>query len=323
MSLSNNFIIISVVIFTFIPLFYLHNLLEMEIFPKHKPIFNEKRRQSDECNCTQGVITAETKMILDLDVSKFCPQGQFVGNDEKYEVGNGVTLCGDQIIYGYDLMFEKQKLFALNTWLGVPNQQDPQDAMVLAELISQEKPDVIIELGTNEGGGALFYASIMELIDKGMVITMDTRDFRTGGWIGNPRCNTLKCIKANESPIWNKRVKFIQGLPQQNLEAVKELTANLQKVWVIEDSSHIYQDVMTNLESFSQFVTPGGLLLVQDTKLKRFVCGVTDCPYRNAPMDAVFDFMALHKGEYIMDRSLEYFRYTQHAMGWLRKVTNA
>lgn len=282
--------------------------------------FNPKRLLKEKNNTFLN--TAHVIDNVNKDVSQFCPQGHFTGNDEKYDVGNGVTLCGDQIIYGYDLMFERQSLFSLNTWLGVPNQQDPIDAMIIAELIQQEKPDLIIELGTNEGGGALFYASIMELINHGNVITIDPNHFKNGGWIKNPRCSKIKCDAADSNYIWNKRVTFILGTPPHVIDEVEKLSKNANNIWLIEDSSHGYDMVLSNLNSYAHLVSKGGLLQVQDTKLSRFVCGLEGCSHKSGPLDAVNDFLKDHSNEFVMDRSLEYYRYTQHAKGWLRKINS-
>eukprot|EP00667_Euglena_gracilis_P027843 EG_transcript_34831 len=115
-----------------------------------------------------------------------CPttKGGYIYGNELLELEPGKTVCVDAVLYGYDLLFEQKRMFALPTWLGVPQQQDPSDALVIAELIMQERPDVIIELGTNEGGGALFYASIMELVGHGIVVTVDPRHYSTG-WTPN------------------------------------------------------------------------------------------------------------------------------------------
>ena len=167
-----------------------------------------------------------------------CAASLFVDSQERLDVGHGLKLCADHILYGYDVFFEQKKLFAASTFLGVPNQQDPQDAMVMAELISLEQPDVIIELGTNEGGGALFYASIMELVQKGRIITIDPSHFNQGGWIKSPKCDRIQCKKADEHRVWRERVTFLQGMPLQLVARTQELilAGPHERVWLIEVS---------------------------------------------------------------------------------------
>ena len=58
-------------------------------------------------------------------------------------------------------------------WLGIPIIQLPEDMLMLQELIYKIRPDVIIETGTARGGSAIFYASILELLGNGRVISVD------------------------------------------------------------------------------------------------------------------------------------------------------
>ncbi len=44
-------------------------------------------------------------------------------------------------------------------WRGRPVWQYPLDAWVLQEVISELKPDLIVELGTFQGGSAFFFAT--------------------------------------------------------------------------------------------------------------------------------------------------------------------
>ncbi|GAI53281.1 unnamed protein product, partial [marine sediment metagenome] len=58
-------------------------------------------------------------------------------------------------------------------WLGVPIIQSPEDMILMQELIFKIKPDIIIETGIAHGGSLIYYASLMELLNKGKVIGMD------------------------------------------------------------------------------------------------------------------------------------------------------
>ena len=98
----------------------------------------------------------------------------FLEANSAVDFGRGQTICMDAIIYGYDLAFERMQMWRKMKWLGVSMQQDPNDALVIQEMLWRVKPDVLIELGTNTGGGALYFASIMSLMSpRGRVITID------------------------------------------------------------------------------------------------------------------------------------------------------
>ncbi len=65
-------------------------------------------------------------------------------------------------------------------WLGVEVLKYPTDLLAYQEIIHEIRPDLIIETGTHQGGSALFFASILDLIGRGQVISIDvaTRNTR-------------------------------------------------------------------------------------------------------------------------------------------------
>src|ERR1035437_1517093 len=58
-------------------------------------------------------------------------------------------------------------------WLGTRIQKLPMDLHVYQELLWEAKPDVLLEMGTLNGGSALYFASIFDLMGHGRVITVD------------------------------------------------------------------------------------------------------------------------------------------------------
>ena len=120
---------------------------------------------------------------------------------------------GPQILYGYDLMYENLAIFTHTKWFGVSVQQDPTDAFALQQTIWDLKPDLLIEIGTNTGGGAIFYASIMrEYNDDALVLTIDPKD-PSVDWAEGVDHACKSCLDVRCTSLWNsKHVKFILGL---------------------------------------------------------------------------------------------------------------
>src|SRR5262245_66493979 len=58
-------------------------------------------------------------------------------------------------------------------WMKVPCEKCPLDLWIYQEIISEIRPDLIIETGTRFGGSALFMAHILDLLGKGEIITID------------------------------------------------------------------------------------------------------------------------------------------------------
>ena len=56
----------------------------------------------------------------------------------------------------YGRVYEALQLHKEQTFLGVRFGQNPSDAQVIQEIVSEVKPALIIETGTNTGGSALW-----------------------------------------------------------------------------------------------------------------------------------------------------------------------
>lgn len=265
----------------------------------------------------------------------------FLSADVTVPLGGGANVCGDAIIYGYDVMYERLGLFTRTTFLGVPTQQDPSDALALAEVLWEDRPHVVIELGSYSGAGALWIAAIMQLgaSPTGRVITIDPADIANAP--KPPKCTSgaYPCRAAYDEPLFKERVTVITGKPDAaaTLTHVRALLNEARalaapeslRVAVIEDSRHYYDMVLSNVVEYAGFVTPGMLLQVQDTKMTR-ILGSEDGSCRGGeygrpgacgPLDAVASFLASSAGEdFVVDRGPEAAAiYSQHAGGWLRR----
>ena len=281
----------------------------------------------------------------------YCPPvvgiatSSFLSADVTVPLGGGANLCGDAVIYGYDVMYERLGLFTRTTFLGVPTQQDPPDALALAEVLWKDRPHVVIELGTYSGAGALWIAAIMHLgaSPTGRVITIDPADIKNAPQPLMCTSGAYPCRSAYEEPLFRERVTVITGKPDAaaTLIRVRALLNEARvaaapeplRVAVIEDSRHYYDMVLSNVVEYAGFVTPGMLLQVQDTKMTR-ILGSEDGTCRGGeygrpgacgPLDAVSAFLASSAGEdFVVDRVPEAAAiYSQHAGGWLRRRETA
>src|SRR5579859_2406629 len=130
------------------------------------------------------------------------------------------------------------------TWLGTRVMKSPFDLWVYQELLTRIRPDLIIETGTNRGGGAHYLASICDLLDHGMIITIDT----------------LARPNRPEHP----RITYIEGsstAPEIVDRVSKEATGT---VFVILDSAHAADHVLGELDVYGPLVTPGSYMIVED-----------------------------------------------------------
>jgi cephalosporin hydroxylase len=185
-------------------------------------------------------------------------------------------------------------------WLGQPLWQNTTDLWTIQEVISEVRPGLLIETGTYEGGSARFYASLMDLMDHGRVITIDLR---------------------RKPEIDHPRVTFIPGSSTDPFVVARvraEVAKTEGSVMVILDSDHRQAHVAAELEAYASLVTPGSYILVQDGIMDELLPALRkDTP---GPVPAIRAFLKAHP-EFVEDSELsERFLITSHPHGWLRRL---
>ena len=135
-------------------------------------------------------------------------------------------------------------------------------------IVFEVQPDLIIEIGTNAGGSALYLADLLELNKKGELHTID-----------------LPGNKANELLYKHPRIKvFKEGF--QNYDSTS--LADFKTILVIEDGSHMYEDSLAALKKFSPFVSTGSYYIVEDGIINNL--GL-EKEYNGGPQKAIKDFL--------------------------------
>jgi len=184
-------------------------------------------------------------------------------------------------------------------WMGIPIFKNPMDMIVYQELIYKIRPDIIIETGTKMGGSALFFANICDNIKHGQVITVDI--------------NKINNLRLHD------RITYLNGNSVDTIivDFIKQRCEN-KKVMVILDSDHAKDHVLKELNIYSEIVSIGSYLIVEDTNISNSpVCGIGTVG--EGPLEAVLEFMG-NKHGYTIDRSMEKFYFTFNPMGWLKRI---
>lgn len=181
-------------------------------------------------------------------------------------------------------------------FLGVPMRQIPTDNWLMSELMWQVKPDYVIEAGTLYGGSALYYAAMLEFINPdGKVLTVDIDEEQIHD-------------AAKKHPLWANRVKFYKGSSVAP-EIHERLTAEIgkgKKVFVTLDTLHAPKHVAKELELFSQYVSPGSYMILQDT-------------YYEGLNEVLDEFLKTHPDWRRDTRPDERFIFTKYRGGFLQR----
>jgi cephalosporin hydroxylase len=202
------------------------------------------------------------------------------------------------IIDEFHKLYYNSLVWQNTKWLGVPIVKMPLDLMLYQEIIFEVKPDVIIESGTFNGGSALFFASMLDLINKGKIMTIDV----------SPQPNL---------PI-HPRISYIKGssLEDDILQAIEGFIKSGDVVLVCLDSDHTKQHVLNELKAYSKFVTKGSYLICEDTNIN----GHPVLPDHGAgPMEAVQQFLQTNN-DFTIDESKHKFFVSFNLNGYLLKI---
>ena len=208
------------------------------------------------------------------------------------------SMTADEISWVYDLFYEEGSVFMALSWLGVSSQQDPLDAFAIADMLWRAKPDVVVEMGTNTGGSALFYATVLRAahaqraatrppdtapsttesrpVTLPRIVTVDVKPLEN--WAGDcPGCKG----SAGDHPYFKAHVTFIVAPSNGKANAgmkdkatqdrFREIVAEAAVVVGIDDAAHSHPLTLSNTQIASPWVTNSSWFLVQDTKLDRLL----------------------------------------------------
>ena len=179
------------------------------------------------------------------------------------------------------------------TWMGRACAQTPLDLWVIGELIWKHQPRWVIETGTGEGGSALWYATILNLIGRGgQVITVD-----------------------RVAPVRSSQFLFYLGSSLERIADIRECVKG-DATMVILDSAHEADHVTAELNAYGPLVTVGQYLIIHDTHFNGHPIVTNN---NRGPWEAVHDWLLSHP-EFVIDRSQERHLLTFCPDGFLRRI---
>jgi cephalosporin hydroxylase len=185
------------------------------------------------------------------------------------------------------------------TWLGVRAYKNPLDAWIYQEIISETKPDTIVEIGGAEGGGALYLASLLDLVGSGRVISVE---IDRSAWTAPDHPRIVKVDGDSGA--------------RETFDQVKSLCDG--RVMLIHDGDHSAVAVKRDLELYAQLVSSGCYLIVEDGIIDLFRPGDGIGSDDPGPLAAIDAFRREHP-EFEVDQSRERFLLTYNPRGFMRK----
>jgi len=180
--------------------------------------------------------------------------------------------------------------------MGIPCLKCPLDLWIYQEIITEVRPDLIVETGTHYGGSALFIAHMLDIVGKGMIVTIDIAE--------HPRPS-------------HPRIRYITGSSADAdlIDSVfREHEAEV--CLVILDSDHSKDHVSQELRLLAPHVNVGSYMIVEDTNIN----GHPTCSsFGEGPFEAVKDFLKSNPN-FAVDESREKFLMTFNPAGYVKRI---
>jgi cephalosporin hydroxylase len=203
-----------------------------------------------------------------------------------------------------------------DSYAGVPISKFPEDLRVYEHLIWTSRANVVIEIGGEHGGSALWFRDRLAAFSRyrpgpgSRVISIDID-------IATARRNL-----AAADPAFEETITLLEddvtdpGLPDR----VGERLPAGSRCLVVEDSLHVYDTTLAALRGFARFVPVDGFFVVEDGCVDiEEMRALEDWPRGVLP--AVREWLASPAGSaFEQRRDLELYGITCHPEGFLQRV---
>jgi cephalosporin hydroxylase len=196
----------------------------------------------------------------------------------------------------HEVWYNSKHTWNYTSFLGIGLMKAPNDLWAYQELISEHRPRTIIETGTYQGGSALWFAYLMDMlaIEGGRVFTIDTEDRR-------------KC--------YHPRIVFLAGDSRDPVLAHSILEDVQYPLLVSLDADHSEAHVLAELEVYAPMTRPGDWIVVEDTNI---AWGGPDGD--RGARGGVERYIRQHEGEFRQDILSERWLLTMHPGGFLQRM---
>jgi cephalosporin hydroxylase len=188
------------------------------------------------------------------------------------------------------------------SWMGVPTQQYPGDMVVFQQIIWDTRPELIVETGTLEGGSALYFASLFDLLGQGEVLSIDIDHSKTASATReHPRVTLLTADSTAETTRAEVR-RRCEG----------------RRVMLHLDADHRREAVLAELLAYADLVREGCYAVVADTNIYGHPVNFSYGDSDGGPYEAVSEFLR-GRNDFEIDHSREYQLVTFAPNGFLRR----
>ena len=201
------------------------------------------------------------------------------------------------------LYHQREISFTKSYWMGIRAIKNPIDAWIYQEIIYETKPDIIIEIGSAEGGSTLYFATLLDSLGKGNVISIDID--RTKYKARHPRI--VEITGDSSAP--------------ETVAKASELCRG-KSVLVVHDGGHSAVQVGKDLLLYSDLVNVGSYFIVEDSIIDLFNPGDGIGEWGPGPLIAIEEFLK-DNSDFVVDKERERWILTHNPKGFLKRINKS
>jgi cephalosporin hydroxylase len=202
-----------------------------------------------------------------------------------------------------------------DSYAGVPISKFPEDLRVYEHLLWIAAPDVVVELGSQFGGSALWFRDRL-------------RAMATYGRVATPHVvavdQNIDLVRETLDAHHPRSLEGIDLLGGDVLDPelpgrVRELIGPGARALVIEDSAHVYETTMAALRGFADLVPVGGFFVVEDGCVDVEEMRI-ERSWPRGVLPALAEWLQTEEGlRFEQRRDLELYGLTCHPGGFLQR----
>jgi cephalosporin hydroxylase len=202
--------------------------------------------------------------------------------------------------------------------MGVNLLKLPEDLRVYEHLLWLTRSNVVIELGTNTGGSALWFRDRLASL-------------AACGRIKHPRVISVNLSTAAASARldavdarWRDSITLVEGdvTDSELAEEVRRLIPGSARCLVSEDTAHTYETTLAALRGFAGLVPVGGFFVVEDGYIDVEAMRPPNRPdWPRGVIPAVREWLAGDGSRFRQRRDLELYGFSSNVEGYLERIS--
>ena len=161
---------------------------------------------------------------------------------------------GDLLQKYHDVWYECGHTWHYTHFLGVGLMKSPNDLWIYQDVMSRLRPSVVVETGTYQGGSALWFSFLMDMlrIENGKIFTVDIKDYRKTWFVEHPRIAYMNGNSADPA---------LAAALKDEIDAIEG-----PRLFVL-DSDHSAEHVYNELCLYAPMARVGDWVVVEDTNI--------------------------------------------------------